>query len=567
MGDIKIVQPSGSVEVHFTNGKTFLGPRGTTVEEFIRSADLGESELIVGCVLNNELKELTTQITKESTLRPVTTRESDGARIYRRSLTYLLSAAFSHCFPGSKLYLDHSVFPNGYHCHVSPDLHIDDVKIEKLRNEMRRLISAEYPFVKTEIPLSDAIQIFSKNKALDKVELFKYKKKESVTLYTLDGFVDYQHGFMVPNTSYLRWFDLIRANGGFTLRFPSQRTPHQIDKVGVYPHLLNSFQQYGQWLNKLGIENVGALNGAITEGRIRELVLVSEAFHEQQIAEISGRIARNLDKNRVILISGPSSSGKTTFSRKLAIQLLSLGISPFAMELDNYFVDRDSTPKGDDGEFDFESIHALDLARLSEDLAGLIAGKAVRLPKYNFKSGLSEAGELIKLKPDQLIIMEGIHGLNPSLIQPELADHAFKIYVSALTQLNLDDQNRVSTTDTRLMRRIIRDNAQRGYNAAQTIARWGSVERAEKNHIFPYQENADVMFNSALVYETSVIKPIIEPLLRQVPFNTPEYIEAKRLMVFLEWFLPANSELVPDISILREFIGGSILHDFTVWRE
>lgn len=566
MSTIHKTQPSDFVEVHFSNGDTYSGVRGSTAEDFILAAGLENSELIVGCVLNNELKELTTSIIKESTLRPVTTREADGARIYRRSLTYLLGAAFSHCFPDSKLHVDHSVFPNGYHCHVSPDLILDDEKLGMLRVEMRRLIDAKLAFVKHETPLAQAIEHFKRNGAIDKAILFNYKKKDTVTLYTLDNFVDYQHGFMVPNTSYIKWFDLIRTNGGFTLRFPSRRNPDRIEAVSHYPHLLSTFQQYGQWLNKLGIENVGSLNNAIADGRTRELILVSEAFQEQHIAEITGKIARNKDQNRIILISGPSSSGKTTFSRKLAVQLLSLGISPFALELDNYFVDRHATPIDANGEFDFESIRALNLDRLSEDLENLIAGKRVQLPKYNFKSGMSEQGESVQLKADQLIILEGIHGLNPSLIQADLARKAFKIYVSALTQLNLDDQNRVSTTDTRLMRRIIRDNAHRGYNAAQTIARWGSVEQAEKTHIFPYQENADVMFNSALVYETCVIKPIIEPLLRQVPYNTAEYIEAKRLMVFLDWFLPVSSEMVPDISILREFIGGSILHEFTVWR-
>lgn len=563
---IKQINPTTNIEVHLSNGITLSGKRGTTAEDFIKAAGYSEPDLIVGCVINNSLKELTTKINQESELKPVTTREMDGARIYRRSLTYLLSAAFSVCFPNSKLHVDHSVFPNGYHCHVSPDLVLDDEKLGKLKNKMQILIDKNLPFVKQETPVEEAIQYFGKIGVNDKVELFKYKQKDTVTLYKLEQYVDYQHGFMVPNTSYLKWFDLIRTNGGFTLRFPSRGNPFRIDIVKHYPRLLNTFQQYGQWLNKLGVENVGALNRAIVEGRTRELILVSEAFHEQHIAAITQQIAEKKGQNRIILISGPSSSGKTTFSRKLSIQLLSKGISPFAVELDNYFVNRNDTPRDENGEFDFESIGALKLGQLNEHLAGLIAGKKVHLPKFDFKSGMGSAGEEVKLKPDQMIIMEGIHGLNPALINPELSNHAFKIYVSALTQLNLDNQNRVSTTDTRLMRRIIRDNSQRGYKAAQTIARWGSVERAEKKHIFPYQENADVMFNSALVYETSVIKPIIEPLLRQVPYNTPEYIEAKRLMAFLDWFLPVGSEIVPDISILREFIGGSILHDFAIWR-
>lgn len=563
---IRQVTPSNNIEVHLSNGITLSGSRGTTAEEFFQAANVPESDLIVACVINNTLKELTTKINQESEIKPVTIRETDGARIYRRSLTYLLSAAFSTCFPNSILHVDHSVFPNGYHCHVSSDLVLDDEKLEKLKTRMQTLIDEKLPFIKQETPVEEAIEYFQKIGINDKVELFKYKKKDTVTLYKLKQYVDYQHGFMVPNTSYLKWFDIIRANGGFTLRYPSRGNPFIIDTVKQYPRLLNTFQQYGQWLNKLGVENVGALNRAIVEGRTRELILVSEALHEQHIAAITQQIAEKKGQNRIILISGPSSSGKTTFSRKLAIQLLSKGISPFAIELDNYFVNRDDTPRDEKGEPDFESISALKLDLLNEHLSGLISGKKVQLPKFNFKTGVSEPGEEVQLKSDQMIIMEGIHGLNPSLIHTDLSSHAFKIYVSALTQLNLDNQNRVSTTDTRLMRRIIRDNAHRGYKAADTITRWGSVERAEKKHIFPYQENADVMFNSALVYETSVIKPIIEPLLRQVPYNTPEYIEAKRLMAFLDWFLPIGSEIVPDISILREFVGGSILNDFTIWR-
>ena len=334
-----------------------------------------------------------------------------------------------------------------------------------------------------------------------------------------------------------------------------------------YPKLLSSFREYGSWLTRLGIDNVGSLNDAIESGRADEIVLVSEAFHEQNLADIARTVAARLDQSRLILIAGPSSSGKTTTSRRLTIQLLALGISPFPLELDNYFLDRDKTPLGEDGKSDFESIEALDLPLLWEQLPRLIKGEEVQLPRYNFKSGKSEAGHVIQLKKGQPIIMEGIHGMDPHLIPESLSGEALRIYVSALTQLNLDRHNRVSTTDTRLIRRIVRDARERGYNASHTIRMWESVRRGEKRHIFPFQENADVMFNSALAYEMAALKPFAEPLLRQVPFGTPEYIEAKRLLAFLEWFLPLDANLVPDNSLLREFIGGSILKDFTVWRD
>ena len=297
------------------------------------------------------------------------------------------------------------------------------------------------------------------------------------------------------------------------------------------------------------------------------MILVSEAFHEQHLSEIARQISERIEQSCIILIAGPSSSGKTTTSRRLAVQMLALGISPFPLELDNYFLSRDKTPVDEDGQQDFEAIEALDLPLLAEHLQRLVEGEKVQLPRYNFRSGMSEGGEEIQLKRGQPIILEGIHGMNPRLIPDSLSDKAFRIYVSALTQLNLDRHNRVSTTDTRLIRRIVRDARERGYSATQTISRWESVRRGEKRHIFPYQENADVMFNSALVYELAALKPLAEPLLLQVQHGTPEYIEARRLLAFLEWFLPLDISLVPETSIVREFLGGSILKDFTMWKN
>jgi uridine kinase len=378
---------------------------------------------------------------------------------------------------------------------------------------------------------------------------------------------------MVPSTGYLQWFNLIPTNGGFTINFPRRNLPTQLQPMPSYPKLLATFRQYGQWLDRLGIASVGALNDAILAGRIHEIILVSEALHEEHVADIAEQITARTTRSdpskmvRIILIAGPSSSGKTTLSKRLTIQLLSQGISPFPLEMDNYFVDREDTPQDEEGQPDFEALQAVDTHHLAQDLRRLVAGEAVRMPHYDFKSGRQHPGDVVQLHPGQLIILEGIHGLNPDLLPDFPIEQTFRIYASALTQLNLDRHNRISTTDTRLVRRIVRDARERGYTARETIQRWESVQRGEKRYIFPYQENADIMFNSALAYELSALKPYAEPLLRQVPFGTREYIEAKRMLALLEWFQPVSSDLIPDNSILREFIGGSILKEFKLWKQ
>ena len=565
MKDIKSVPSRSEVEIHLPDGRVLLGPRGAQVGEFL-SAIEHESQL-VAAIVNHDLRELTHPIEIESNVQPVLVESPDGVRIYRRSLTFLLEMAFTDLFPTAKLFVDHSVASGGYYCQVAGRATLSEAEIESLKAHMQELIEADLPFVKSEVSLNDAIAYFQARGIEDKVSLLKYRKKDYLTLYRLGERMDYLHGYMVPSTGFLHWFDLVVTQGGFIMQFPRRHKPNELLPLHQYSKLLSAFLQYGEWLNKLGIENVGALNDAIESGRSDQIVLVSEAFHEQHLSEIARQIAERIERSRIILIAGPSSSGKTTFSRRLAVQLLALGISPFPLELDNYFLPRDQTPLDEDGKPDFETIEGLNLDLLAEHLQKMIRGEKIQLPRYNFKVGRSEAGEEVQLKRGQPIILEGIHGLNPRLIPDSLSGEAFRIYISALTQLNLDRHNRVSTTDTRLIRRIVRDARDRGYSASQTISRWESVRRGEKRHIFPYQENADVMFNSALVYELAVLRPLAEPLLRQVQHGTPEYIEAKRLLAFLEWFLPLDINLVPETSIVREFLGGSILKDFTVWKD
>lgn len=562
--DFQITAPRHSVEIHLPDKTVISGPRGAMVGAFLKILD-DSATPIVGAVVNNELRELTYPIEMDSKVRPVTMAEEDGMLIYRRSLTFLLDMAFEELFPDYTLTIDHSVSSGGFYCQVVERHPLSLEDLERLETHMKDLVAQDLPFIRREVPLQEAVAYFEAKGYSDKVHLLNHRRKDYLILYRLGDHQDYHHGYMVPSTGYLRWFGLIATNGGFTLQFPRRQAPTRLSPMPQYPKLLATFRQYGEWLDRLGIANVGALDDAIQAGRIREIILTSEALHEQNVAQIAAQITHRKDQVRVVLISGPSSSGKTTFSKRLAVQLLSQGITPFPLEMDNYFVDREQTPRDENGQYDYEALDALNIQRLGEDLRRLIDGKSVLLPKFNFRTGKQEDGETIQLQGRQIIILEGIHGLNPKLLPGFPVEQTFRIYVSALTQLNLDYQNRISTTDTRLLRRILRDSRERGYSAKETIQRWDSVRRGEKRNIFPYQENADVMFNSALAYELAVLKPFVEPLLRQVPYTAPEHMEAKRLLALLEWFYPVGVELVPDNSILREFVGNSILKDFKIW--
>lgn len=562
------VQPRPDVEIHLPDGRVFRGPRNSAVGMILRALPEWDNPPVVGAIVNGELRELTYTIAIDSRVQPVTMADADGARIYRRSLVFLLETAFQDLFTPARLTVDHSVSSGGYFCQVLGRPPLTQTELEMLKDRMRELVTADLPLEREEEPLSEAVEYFQKIKMPDKVRLLKYRDKDTLILYRLNGHRDYHHGYMVPSTGFLRWFDLRPLEpDGFVLQFPRRHAPKELLPMPDYPQLLASFRQYGRWLEHLGIEHVGALNDAIVSGSIREIILVAEALHEQQVAAIARQILDRVLITPIVLIAGPSSSGKTTTSKRLAVQLLAMGVSPLPIEMDNYFVDRDRTPRDERGEYDFERLEAIDTPLLADHLQRLVNGEEVQLPRYDFKTGRSGPGEVVRLGKDQLIILEGIHGLNPRLLPSMSPDQTFRIYVSCLTQLNLDRFNRISTTDTRLLRRIVRDARDRGYSAQTTISRWESVRRGEKRHIFPYQENADAMFNSALVYELAALKLLAEPLLRQVEFGTPEYIEAKRLLAFLKWFLPVDTDLIPDNSLLREFIGGSILSRFRLWEK
>ncbi|MEI7988016.1 MAG: nucleoside kinase [Chloroflexota bacterium] len=567
--EIAYVSPRPTVEVHLPDGRVLSGARDTLVADFMRIVE-NPAAPIVGAIVNGELRELTYPINMDAHVQPVSMASFDGMNIYRRSLTFLMVAAFEDLFPDALLTVDHAVAAGGYYCRVEkrPQLSIEE--IANLELHMREIMMQDLPIHRRKVPLEEAKAYFEAKGYDCKVRLFSYRRKDYLMLYRLGDLMDYHHGYMVPSTGYIKWFSLSKVEdteGGFTLWFPRRDNPTEIRAPREYPKLLNTFRQYGDWLERLGIINVGYLNDALQSERAAEVILVSEALHEMYISRLAAVIASRSNHLRIILIAGPSSSGKTTFSKRLAIQLLARGISPFPLEMDNYFVDREKTPLDEDGNFDFEAFDALDHQQLEMDLKRVISGEKVQLPKFNFKSGRRETGEIVQLQPEQIVILEGIQGLNPALIPHIHPDQAFRIYVSALTQLNLDRHNRISTTDTRLIRRIVRDARDRGYSAQDTIKRWESVKRGEKKNIFPYQENADAMFNSALVYELAALKSFAEPLLRQVPYLSPEHIEAKRLLALLDWFMPIPDDLIPDNSILREFVGMSILRNFKLWHH
>ena len=566
--EFSLVAPRSTIELHLGDGRVLCGPRGRLLEEFFKALPEWDNPPIVGAVVNGELRELTYAVQIDSRVQIIDMTDADGSRIYRRSLVFLLEVAFQDLFAPARLTVDHSVSSGGYFCQVLDRPALSQAELGQLKARMFELAERDLPLTRELVSLTEAIEYFQAMKMPDKVRLLKYRQKESLVLYTLDGHRDYHHGYMVPSSGYIRWFDLLNADSeGFVLQFPHRQSPKDLLPMPDYPKLLNSFRQYGRWLERLGVETVGALNDTIASGRIREIVLVAEALHEQQVAGIARQIVDRSNMARVVLIAGPSSSGKTTTSKRLAVQLLAQGISPLPIEMDNYFLDRDLTPRDENGQYDFERLETVNTSLLGDHLHRLISGEEVQLPKYDFKQGRSLPGEVVHLGKDQLIILEGIHGLNPRLLPDMPPEQTYRLYVSCLTQLNLDHYNRISTTDSRLLRRIVRDARDRGYSAQSTIARWESVRRGEKRHIFPYQENADAMFNSALVYELAALRSFAEPLLRQVPFGTPEFVEAKRLLAFLEWFLPVESDLLPDNSILREFVGGSILRDFRLWEK
>ena len=560
-------KPRKTALVKFDDGRVFEAPVGTPLRAYVHAAYNDDPVPIVAALINCKLHELTYPVMHDVEVTPVSIGDSDGMRIYRRSLTFLLVVATHQLHPKAQVYVDHSLTFGGFFCQVRGRDPLSSQEVTHLEERMKEIAAADVPIQKRRVPLKEATAMFAACGHSDKVRLLKYRERDYVTLYRLYDVDDYFHGYMLPSTGYLRYFSLEHYSAGFILRYPRYEQPTLLQPVVEYPKLVAVFREYGDWLRVLGIGDVGALNDALVNGRGGEVALVSEALHEQRIAQIADEIAKRREEVRLVLIAGPSASGKTTFSKRLAVQLLANGLRPVAVALDNYFVDRIQTPIDEKGDYDFEHLWAVDLDLLNDQLLRLMDGLEVRVPHYNFQLGKREEGEQLRLSRDHVILLEGIHGLNPELVPSLPSGRIYRIYVSALTQLNLDHYNRVPTTDTRLIRRIVRDARERGYAALDTIRRWDSVRSGEKRWIFPYQEHADVMFNSALAYELAALKSLAEPLLFQIDRTGREYVEARRLLALLRWFAPCPPDLVPTNSILRELIGGSSLRRFTVWRH
>lgn len=538
------------------NGQKKEVSKGITIEDIKNNSESNGKSIIVAGMVNNQLRELTYPITENCDISFVDLSSSDGVRIYRRSLIFLLVKAFHDLFPDDEIEVCHSVSKGLFFESSRKQLNADEVQM--VENHMKELVEQDIPFEKETMPIEKAKQRLLKENRLDKYGAIKYRTKSYVSFYRLDDMEDYFYGYMVPSTGYLTLFALEFDNDGIVLVSPSVSNPSGLETHNIPQKLFQIFSEYRQWMNILDVDNVGKLNDIIESGKANEFIRISEALHEKKIAQIADMINKKKDRIKIIMIAGPSSSGKTTFAQRLSIQLRVNGLVPENISLDDYFVNKANTPIDEFGKPDYEALEAIDLKLFNEQLNDLIKGKAVELPTYNFLTGKREYnGRSLKLKDGQVLVIEGIHALNPRLTSEVSNDNKFNIYISAITSMRIDRHNRIPTTDLRFIRRIVRDFSFRGCPAVRTIDMWPSVRRGEEKNIFPFQEEADVMFNSSLLYELGLLKKLIMPLLNEIDKSRPEYSESRRLIEFLSYFLEFDSDEIPFNSILREFIGGS----------
>ncbi|MGN0485220.1 MAG: nucleoside kinase [Lachnospiraceae bacterium] len=530
---------------------------GTTYQQIAQEYQKEYEDQILLVLFNNRLRELTKTVKNNGTLAFVTAADSDGKKAYRRSMTLLLQRAADRLWgkKGTTIKVLYSL-GEGYYCVMEGKNKLSELELGQLQDEMRQMVQADLPIEKFSMNTFEAAQLFHQFGMTEKEQLFRYRRSSKVNLYRLDGYIDYYYGFMVPSTGYLQQFALEPYQDGFMMLFPGKDSK-KVEPFQPSNKLFHTLRESREWSKMMRIGTVGSLNDAIAAGRIQDVILMQEALMERSIGKLAETIAQQKDK-KFVMIAGPSSSGKTTFSHRLSTQLYAQGMTPHPIGLDDYYKNREETPLDEDGEYDFECLEAIDIELLNQNLTDLLDGNEIEMPTFNFKTGFREyKGNTLKLGEKDVLVIEGIHGLNDRLTYMLPKESKFKIYISALTQLNIDEHNCLSTTDGRLIRRIVRDARTRNTTAQETIARWYSVRRGEERNIFPFQEDADVMFNSALVYELAVLKIYAEPLLFHIQPDCPEYTEAKRLLKFLDYILPVPSDRVANNSILREFIGGS----------
>ena len=539
-------------------GQTLNIKDGTTYLELAKNFQKKYDHDIVLVLENNKMRELFRKVKDGAAVTFLTTGQIDGYNTYRRSATLLLLKAI-YDVEGMDVVRGMKVeFSAGEGYYVSSrKMPVNEETLARIEKRMKELVSQNLPIEKRSIPVEEAIEHFTRHGMTDKARLFRFRRSSSVNVYLLDGFEDYYYGYMVPSTGYLKYFKLIPYDEGFVLEFPPRKTPETFGPFREQPKVFQTLKNSTKWGEILNVGTVGALNEQISEGNVGNIILAQEAIMEKGLGDIAAEIASRPDK-KLIMIAGPSSSGKTTFSHRLSIQLMAHGLKPHPIAVDNYFVERVDTPKDENGQYNFECLEAMDIELFNQQMSALLRGEKVFMPTFNFVTGMKEyKGNSLKLGPEDVLVIEGIHCLNDALSYSLPAENKFKIYVSALTQMNIDEHNRIPTTDGRLIRRMVRDARTRGASAQKTISMWPSVRRGEDENIFPYQESADVVFNSALIYELAVLKQYAEPLLFGIRPEDPEYLEAKRLLKFLNYFQGIDSNLIPGNSILREFIGGS----------
>ena len=556
--------PAKQLAITLVDGRAVKVPASTPAGKVIAAHYDQLPFPVVAARYRNKVASLNRPLDKPGVLEPVHLGMRDGVLIYRRSLTFLLIRAVTELFPDLRVYINHSL-DQGYYCELYCEQYradgpvsIDRQDLRAIERRMREIAEADEPIERHEYPLEEAIELFRAAGMKDKVELLRQSEPGSrISVYRLGNLINHFYGQLAPSTGCLQFFELRNTPPGFVLRFPSSSSPAELPPYQHQHGLFEVLQEYDHWMRLLNLRTVAHLNGLIDAGKVREYVLIAEALHDKKLAAIADSITSHPRKPKVVLLSGPSASGKTTTMKRLAIQLRVNGVQPVVIGLDDFFVDREKTPKDEKGEFDFESFHAIDVQRLQETVRALLRGEHVKMPKFDFVQGRSVDGEELKLEANQLLLLEGIHALNDQLLPTIPEGMKFKIYASPLTHVNIDDHNRISSRDARLLRRLVRDHSYRGYDAVQTLTRWPSVRRGEERNIFPYQHNADVVFNSSLPYEISAMKKAALTVLRRVGRDESEFSEAARLIKFLSYFREMPLDLVPRHSLLREFLGGS----------